>query len=79
MNSGAKLNFISQLVVKEAALMASINGATQARTLNSQLIPIYGMYKVQTYVTDLKGHKQDVEDLFCAINLKDYNMVLGYP
>jgi hypothetical protein len=79
MDSGAELNFISQLVVKEAALVASIDGATQARTLNGRLIPIYGTHKVRTRVADSKGREQDAEDLFCVIDLEDYDMVLGYP
>jgi hypothetical protein len=79
MDSGVELNFISQLMVKEAALVASIDRATQARTLNGRLIPIYGMYKVWTYVADSKGHEWDAEDLFCVIDLEDYDMVLEYP
>jgi hypothetical protein len=79
MDSGAELNFISQLVVKEAALVASIDGATQARTLNGHLIPIYGIHKVRTHVADLKGCEWDAEDLFYVIDLEDYDMVLGYP
>jgi hypothetical protein len=78
MDSGAKLNFISQLVVKKAALMASIDGATQIRTLNGYLISIYGTHKVWTHVADSNGHKQDAEDLFCAMDLEDYDMVFGY-
>jgi hypothetical protein len=79
MDSGAELNFISQLVVKEATLIVSIDGATQARTLNGHLIPIYSMHKVWTRVTDSKGRERDAEDLFCAIDLEDYDMVFGYP
>jgi hypothetical protein len=79
MDSGTKLNFISQLGVKEAALVASIDGATQARTLNGRLIPIYSMHKVRTYIVDSKGCEQDVKNLFCAIDLEDYDIVLGYP
>jgi hypothetical protein len=66
-------------MVKEAALVASIDRATQARTLNSCLISIYSMHKVWTYVADSKGHEWDAEDLFCMIDLEDYDIVLKYP
>jgi Reverse transcriptase (RNA-dependent DNA polymerase) len=79
MDSGAKLNFISQLVVKEAALVTSIDGATQAKILNGHLIPIYSTHKVRTCIADSKGRERDAEDLFCAIDLEDYDIVLRYP
>jgi hypothetical protein len=78
-DSGAELNFISQLMIKEAALAASIDGATQARTLNGRLVPIYGTHKIQTRVADSSGSELIAEDLFCAIDLEDYDIVLGYP
>jgi hypothetical protein len=79
MDSGTELNFISQLVVKEATLVVSIDGATQARTLNGYLIPIYGTHKVQTRVANSNGCERDAKDLFCVIDLEDYDMVLRYP
>jgi Reverse transcriptase (RNA-dependent DNA polymerase)/RNase H-like domain found in reverse transcriptase len=47
--------------------------------LNGRLIPIYGTHKVRTRVADSKGRERDAEDLFCTIDLEDYDMVLGYP
>ena len=78
-NSGAEINFISQLAVKEATLNESDSTMKAVTTLDGRTLPVYGEHDMVTRIIDTKGDIVEEKDFFHAVDIQGYDIILGYP
>ena len=78
-DSGAELNLVSQLFVKEAGWQLRPDAGPPAKAIDGRSIHIYGSLKITTRITDRDGKTTQRRDEFVATDLQGYDFVLGEP
>jgi hypothetical protein len=77
-NSGAELNFISQLWAKEAELEEAEPVPTAAQTLDGKWLTVYGNHYCRSRTMDSKGNALEGQDDYCAVDFSEYDVILRY-
>ena len=78
-DSGASVNFISQLVVAEMKLKPSAVPAPAVRTLNGERLTTYYYHTLPLRMLDAGGKQLKTADYFLAADIEGFDMVLGMP
>ena len=78
-DSGAELNLVSQLFVKEAGWQLRPEGAPPVETVDGRGIHVYGALRITTNAADRHAKSQQRQDEYIAADIRDYDMILGDP
>ena len=77
-DSSAELNFISQRIITKEGLSAT-NSSVKAYTVDGYLVYIYSDYTFRVYTTDVRGIYYSDNYRFLATNIREINVILGFP
>ena len=78
-DSGADVNLISQLLVKESGWQLRTEGAPNAHSISGQRLQVYGVVSVTMSIIDQDGKAKTKRNDFVATDLPDYKVILGKP
>ena len=78
-DSGAQLNLVSQLFVKEAGWQLRPEGAPAVETVDGRDVQVYGELHMTMSITDRQGRQRQQCDEYIATDIRDYNLILGEP
>lgn len=76
-DSGATLNFISQLRVKELGLTPRAAENIRISSIGGQPVQVYGMHSTTLRIHDTKGNRRDTATSLLGISIMEYDVVLG--
>ena len=79
LDSGANVNFISQLCAKECDLSGDPTHFTTARLANGAALQTYGSHLILTRIGDTRGTRREEREQFLAADITDYDLILGTP
>jgi RNase H-like domain found in reverse transcriptase/Reverse transcriptase (RNA-dependent DNA polymerase) len=65
-------------VIVEARLESKI-AATRVKSIDGHQIVVYGKHEIETHAYDKRGISDYVEQKFLATDIKEYDMILGFP
>ena len=75
-NSKAKENFISQILIKDAQLFENIKFSLKMQIMNKRIVILYNMQKLLIAIINNFKHYKNDRCQFYAVNIQDYNMIL---
>ena len=78
-DSGAELNFILQMAVKEAAFNESDIAMKVVTTLDGHTLLVYGEHDVLTRIANTMGNVTERSNHFYSVDIQRYDTILGYP
>ena len=78
-DSGASLNFITQMCAKELDLTPIDNGQVRIRTLGGESLQTFGTHTLRIAIEDNHGGSASVQQQVIAANMVGYDLVLGMP
>jgi hypothetical protein len=76
LDSGAQMSFISHLLVAELQL-PNEQAAVRVRTIGGQPLKVYGTHHADTVVTDELGTTKKTKHRYLAVEVVDYDLILG--
>ena len=76
-DSGAKLNLVSQLFIREVGWQLRPNAGPPVKAIDGRSIRIYRSLKITTKITDCNSKSTQWQDKFVMTNLQGYNFILG--
>ena len=76
-DSGASLNFISQLKVKELGLESNADAPQGIRSLSGHLISTYQTHEIETHMVDSNGEPRQMTDGYVAASFTGCDLILG--
>ena len=79
LDSGATVNFLSQLCAKELDLLPTTQLHPKAKLANGTPLQTYGTHVVETAVTDSQGKTHTEVEQYLAANITEYDVILGVP
>lgn len=79
LDSGAEVNLVSALAAKEWGWKEVNTPIIMAEAINKAPLRVYGAYEGSTTSEDQEGSKRTSTDIFLAVDVGSYNIVLGYP
>ena len=78
-DSGADMNLILQLLVKESGWQLRTEGAPNAHSISGQRLQVYGVVTITMSIIDQDGKAKTKQNDFVATDLPDYEVILGKP
>jgi hypothetical protein len=78
-DSGAELNLVSQLFVKEAGWQLRPDGAPPVEAADGRRMLVYGTLKITTNTADRDAKSQKRQDEYVSADISNYDMILGEP
>ena len=78
-DSGSELNFVAQLLVKEAGWVEPEEVVQAVRMLDRRTMPVYGIHNVSSRIADSNGQAKQYGNQCYAIDIQGYDLILGYP
>ena len=79
-DSGAEANFVSQSLVKDLQLPEDEKVAGEwVEAIDGHSIRSYNRHTLDLNVGDSEGASEDLECEFYAVDMRGYDMILGYP
>ncbi|OQV11133.1 hypothetical protein CLAIMM_15021 [Cladophialophora immunda] len=78
LRSGAQANFISQLLITELGAKVTTT-EVHVRTVSGQPIRTYGNHRFLTHKTDVRRVRRSYAYTYIAIDITEYNAILGFP
>ena len=78
-DSGAELNLVSQLFVKEAGWQLRSDGAPPVETVDGRRMLAYSTLKITTNIADRDAKQRKHQDEYVSTDIRDYDLILGDP
>lgn len=78
-DSGAELNLVSQLFVKEAGWQLRLDGALPVEAADGCRVLVYDTLKVTTNIQDRDAKSRKHQDKYVSADISNYDMILGEP
>jgi len=79
LDSGAEMNFVSQMLVKEKGWAHTGGGPVEIHTFDGDKRQSYGTVQIDCTFTDSQGTEKGGNTTFCAADLAHYDVILGFP
>ena len=77
-DSGAELNFVSQMVIAKLGLSAP-KSSYRAHAVDGHDIQVYGEHELLLHAVDVRGVCYSQSHRFLATTIKDFDLILGMP
>ena len=77
-NSEAKTNFVSQFLIKNAQLEKNTVANELIETINKHVIRTYDKHTLDMFINDSQKMFENLKCEFHAVNMQNYNIILGY-
>jgi hypothetical protein len=78
-DSGANVNFVSQICTKECSLDPTSFQAIKVKLPDGKTLQTYGSHKVTMKARDNAGVEREEQEQFVAATLEQYDVILGMP
>ena len=77
-NFKAKINFVSQFLIKNVQLKKNIVASELIETINKHVIRIYNKHTFDIFINDSQKIFENFKCEFYAMNIQNYNIILNY-
>ena len=78
-DSGAELNLVSQLFVKEAGWQLRPESAPPMETVDGRQVLAYSSLKITTNIADRDAKQLKCQDKYVSMDIQGYDLILGNP
>jgi hypothetical protein len=78
-DSGAEVNLVSQMFAKEAGWQTRPDEAPPIETVEGRRVLVYGTLGITTSIKDREERCKQQRDDYVATDLRNYDLILGYP